>query len=262
MHNRQLSTISIDANEDQKIVDEVTKAQRNLVQQLRNIGVNAQRVPSLPVDVVWSVDGRSCMFDLKTPDDFIASAQDGRLHQQMTDMQRANCLVYGFIIEGRWSQDDETIGYGTHAWSWDRFDNLVMSVECEGAKILHSPRVERTARRIHSVYVWTGKSATGSWHAPVKPAPTLHERYIDRSYRKHIESLMGLLPDMGEKRANLLLDTYSFMDVLGITEDGLREASARWRSVRGIGDGLVRNWEAYLREDFSPPIRVNGLQAG
>ena len=249
---RALSTIAIDANEDQKPV--VGDTRRNLVQQLVTLGAPATRVPSMPIDVAWSSGGQPCMFDLKTPEDFIASSQDGRLHYQMESMQRADCMVYGFVIEGRWGNDGVTIGHGPHAWSWNRFDDLVLSVQCEGACIVHVADAARTASRLYDLYKWTGKAAHGSWHRPAKSSPVLREKYADRSYRKHVESLMNLLPDMGEKRANMLLDTYAFMDILGITEDGLAEAAVRWQAVRGIGPKVVGVWDSYLREDFSSAI--------
>lgn len=250
---RDLSSILVVSGEDQKVVDHVTNRRRELVAQLQLLGAAANRIGTMAVDVAWAAAGRPCMWDLKTPEDFMASAQDGRLHYQMEAMRKADPLLFGFVIEGSWGADGVVIGYGPHAWSWERFDNLVLSVQCEGAKIIHSSSPTNSARRLFSLYQWTGKTETGSWHAPSKPAPVLHDRYTDLDYRKHVEALMAN-PGLGEKRANDLLDRYSYMDILGITEDGLRTALHRWEGVPGIGKKIVAQTEQFLRADFSSPL--------
>lgn len=222
-----------------------------IVEELQRIGLKASYANGLAVDVVWSVDGKPCMFDLKTAEDAIASVNDGRLHNQMEAMKKANCLMFGFIIEGEWGQDGITVGHASHAWAWERLDNLFLSIQLEGGKILRSPRLDRTPQRLASLYRYSGRDDHGSWHAP-QPHHNLHNAYTDKDYRRHVEALMSW-PDMGEERANNLLDRYSYMEINGITPESLLVATERWKDVRGIGPKITRSWETFLLADFSKP---------
>lgn len=228
-----------------------------LVSALAMLGMDATRVNRQGVDVVWSSGGQLCMFDLKTAEDVIASADDGRLHRQVVEMQRRDCLMWGFLIEGPDSKDGITVGYGPHAWPVERYDNLLLSLQNEGAKIIRSTSQDRTPQRLHSVYRYSAKEEHGSIHKP-QPHKVLHDRYTDRIWRGHIEFMMGL-PGLGEDKANALIDRWPLTDCLGITPEGLAAAERRWLSVKGIGRGLTHNWETWLREDFSSALlRASG----
>ena len=252
--SRELSTMLVDTKEDLKVIDRHTKARRELIAQMVTLGVPTQPAKNLPMDVLWTVDGQPCMFDLKTPEDVIASVDDGRLHEQVTAAQRRNCILYGFLIEGEDSKDDGvTVGYGPHAWLYERYDNLLVSLQEEGAKIVRSKSPERTPQRLASLYRRSAKEQQGSWHAP-QPHQNLHNMYTDRAYRRWVEALMSMFPDMGETRANSLLDRWPPMEILGATDEGIEAAAVRWRSVRGIGTKLVQRWEATLKDDFSSPL--------
>jgi len=185
------------------------------------------------------------MWDIKTPVDVVASAMDGRLHSQLVAMESRDCLVYGFIIEGNDTLDGVTVGYGMHAWAHERYDDLLLSVQCEGAKIVRSATVERVASRIAALYRWTAKDDHVSWRAPVKPSYTLNRMYGDTQYRDTVVGLMGLLPGCGEARANDLLDKWTVAEILD-HEHG----PERWGSVRGIGPKLTAAWLQVLMGDY------------
>ena len=223
---------------------------------LMSLGVKAARA-SLPVDLKWAVDGEPAMFDLKTPLDLLASVEDGRLHSQLTAMKESKAGLFGFIIEG--SPGEVVVGYGARAWPIERYDNLLLSLQTEGAVIIQSPSQAKSPERIMSLYNWTRKSEHGSWHAPTKPYHPLKEIYNHRGWRRTIEFLMGL-PGMGEQRANDLVDRYPLTDILGLTPDGLHEAIKRWVTTPGIGTKTAMEWEQFLKSDFSAPI--NGKQVG
>ena len=246
MQQHDLSTILVDSAEDAKqaLVGEPLSVR------LTRIGVPAQTAGMLPVDVVWSVDGQPCMFDIKTSSDLIASVDDGRLHSQMDSMQRASCFMFGFVIEGPHSADDYTVGYGPRAWPVERFDDLLVSLQSEGARIALSTRVNRTPQRLAALYRYSGKTEHGSYHAP-QPHHVLHNLYTDITYRRQVELLMSL-PDLGETKANALLDRYPLTDILGMSE--LDEALKRWLGLKGIGPKVAATWLTFLREDFSSPL--------
>lgn len=253
--SRQLSTILVDAGQDAQSARNQRRLGRTsetLVRQLAAVGLQASVVAKLPVDIVWVSGGKQCMFDLKTAEDMIAAVDDGRLFRQMQAMRERDCLIYGFILEDNLTEDGITVGYGTHSWSFERFDNLLASLQAEGAMIVRSASQERTPQRLLQLYKWSGKEEHGSWQRPA-PHRTLNNRYTDRIWRAHVEMLMGL-PGLGENKANALLDRFSLMDILGVSPEGLAAAQARWLQIPGIGKKLAAGWATFIEQDFSSPF--------
>lgn len=232
---RTLSKIYIEAHEDSK---------SDFCAQLDRLNAPYERSNSLRVDAMWFVDGKAVMLDLKTPTDLIASATDGRLHTQCLSMERGNCLLHGFLIEGNATRDGITVGYSTHAWDFNRYENLLASLQAEGNIILHSATRERTAARLLSFYRWTGAAEHSKWREPLKPSVLGKRWYGDDDYRAHVEALMAL-PGMGLERAESLLEEFPFATLLdpAHTEELVR--------VDGIGKGLVTKWKAFLEADYS-----------
>ena len=145
----------------------------HIVAALCGLNVPAVRSEShLPVDYVWTIDGRPYMGDNKTPSDLIASAEDGRLFQQVWDMQQAGCAEMFILIEGEWSFDNGyNVGNPKHPWSWEEFDALCQSLyERCGVTIVHSARKERTPFRLKALYKrsYEEKGDVASWQLPVK----------------------------------------------------------------------------------------------
>ena len=238
---RELSRVLVEVHEDAK---RTHKVRRDLVEKLERTGVPVTRSEQpLPVDIIWTVDGQPCMFDIKTPADVIASVADGRLHSQLAAMEAKGCLLHGFIIEGKDSEDGVTVGYGSHAWPVERYDNLLLSVQCEGAKVVRSTSPARTARRIAELYRYSGKADRGSWRAPMKPHYTHNRMYGDEAFRRAVEGLMSLFPGCGEQRANDLLDRLTVREVLS-------DSGERWITVPGVGPKLCAVWRGILEGDF------------
>ena len=241
----ELSTILIDTKEDQKVVNKYTDARRQLVLELNARGFPAEGSKNLPVDLMWSAGGRSVMFDLATPDDMMKKASDGRLHTQSEAMKARDCLLWGFLIEGGWGGDGITVGYGKHAWAAERLDNLVLSLQCEGAKIVHSARPDRTAVRIGSLYRWTAKDTHGEWHH-VKPHTQLAGVYLDKTEKKQVEFLMSI-PGIAEERAVRALRAHPLSDLVRVDD----QLVSRWESVHGIGKKLAEGVYRFLTEEVN-----------
>lgn len=244
---RTLSKMLVEVHEDKHITDHDTKSRRDLVKQLDRIGIPVvQCEAAMPVDVMWSIDGEPCMWDLKTSQDFIASAEDGRLHKQMQAMEEKGCSLYGFVLEDEISRDGGiTVGYGTHAWAAERFDNLVLSIQCEGAKVVRSLAPQRTATRLAALYRWSGKVERASWRRPMAPSYSLNRLYGNKAYRSAVEGLMALLPGCGEERAVALLQHFTLAEILDPVG-----GPTRWPTVRGIGKTLSEAWQRKLQGDF------------
>lgn len=251
---RTLSNILVETHEDQHHVDRAALQRRNLVDAMEKLGVPVTRsVAPLPVDLMWSIDGEPSMWDLKTAHDFIASAEDGRLHKQLKAMEDRGCSLYGFIIEDEVSHDGVTVGYGTHAWTIERFDNLIVSLECEGAKVARSwGGNARTPARIAALYRWSAKVERASWRRPVRPSYSLNRLYGDDRLRNTVEFFMAMFPRVGEEKVMALLDKYTVAELLGSTEEGIASARGKWMAEKGIGRTLADTWESRLRGDFRP----------
>lgn len=244
--HRTLSKVLVEVHEDKHVVDRAAQIRRRLVAQLEQLGVPVTQceVP-MPVDLMWSIDGEPCMWDLKTSQDFIASAEDGRLHKQMQAMEEKGCALYGFVLEDEISLDGGvTVGYGSHAWAAERFDNLVLSLQCEGAKVVRSLSSQRTAARIAALYRWSGKAERASWRRPQAPSYSLSRLYGDKAYRAAVEALMALYPGCGEERAVRMLERYTLRELVG---EGAEE---RWKTVPGIGPKLTETWARVLGGDY------------
>lgn len=240
----ELSTILVDSKEDQKVVNRFTGQRRELVADLRARGFNAEPKSNLPVDLMWSAGGRSVMFDLATPDDMMHKSIDGRLRTQSDAMKARDCLLWGFLIEGGWGGDGITVGYGRHAWAAERLDNLIVSLQQEGATIAHSTRPSRSPVRIGALWTWSGAEEHGRWHR-VKPMAHVDNRVRDKLLRSQMEMLM-CLPGLGQERAHKALQMYPLQDLLDMRDGDA--FVARWSSVPKVGQQTAKNILGFLRE--------------
>ena len=230
----------------------------HIVAALCSLNVPAVRSEShLPVDYVWTIDGRPYMGDNKTPQDLIASAEDGRLFQQVWDMQQAGCVEMFILIEGEWSFDNGyNVGNPKHPWSWEEFDALCQSLyERCGVTIIHSARKERTPFRLKALYKrsYEEKGDVASWQLPVKAKPPSDLKrtppiiLADRGYRAQIGAIITLFDGCGVPTADAMRNRFTFMEILGITEEGIERARGLWRSMPNVGDKKVHTWEERLR---------------
>lgn len=208
-----------------------------MVEQLLRQNIKALTGP-LPVDYGWAANGKSVLGENKTALDLIASASDGRLHRQMESLKKADL---GFImLEGGLSVDGYTVG----SWTYEAFDDLLMSLQCEGVVVVHSPYASATARRLAALYRWTQKEKHGSWHEPIAFLPPL-EDIGDDDYRSRIGMLMHL-PKCGPNKATKLVREFGLAGALNFTPEQVAEAQRRWVTIPGIGDKLAETWGAWL----------------
>lgn len=245
---RELSPVIVALDQDQ--VDK--KRRYSLTEKLKTFNVPAVAGMHIPVDLMWTVDGIPVLFDIKKVSDFIASYCDGRIFKQVTAMQNSGCAYFGFLIEDDESQDPHMVG-GLHGWQWDAFDDAVLDVQIySGAKIVRSPGEQWTPRRVAALWRWSGKDRTSSWMAPV-PIEANNDWthnppviFYDETFRSQVGLIMHL-PGMGLVTANDLREKHKFMEILGITEEGLASAKQLWLSTKGIGTKKVNAWEHYIR---------------
>ncbi len=234
--------------------DQVDKKRRySLTTELAAFNVPSYPGLHIPVDLFWTVDGKPVEFDIKKVSDFIASYQDGRIYKQINAMKEAGCAYYGFLIEEERDDEDEytsptMVGGLKHGWDWDSFDAAVLDVQIYGGCVIaRSPGERYTPRRVAALWRWSGKDRTSAWAAPVPIEATNdftrspHIIFYDETYRSQVGTLMHL-PGMGLVTANDLKEKHTFMELLGITEDGLAAAKAIWESTKGIGPKKMQAW--------------------
>lgn len=238
----ELSVILVDTKEDQKVINKYTDTRRQLVLELNTRGYPAEPSKNLPVDLMWSAGGRSVMFDLATPDDMMKKAVDGRLHSQTESMRSRDCLLWGYLIEGGWGGDGITVGYGKHAWAAERLDNLIVSLQMEGATIAHSARPDRTAVRIGALYRWTAKDSHGEHHRITNAHASSTK---DKTQRARIQLLMAI-PGIAEGRAIRALELHPLSRLLDVAYPDLFMAT--WTSVDGIGKKLAEGAYEFLTQ--------------
>ena len=222
----------------------------SLIKSLTALNVPCITADNLPVDYVWIIDGRSYMGDNKKVPDLIGSSESGHLHKQVTSMESA---VDRFILlEGEWTWDNGyNVGNADHSWSWEAFDSLLESLQEEGIKIVHSFSATRTPYRLKALYNRSQKENRGSWHEPVKSRPSNDPKndiwFYDARYRNQIGALITLFDDCGVPTADKMRGQYSFMDLLGITEEGLQRAKDIWTTIPRVGKKKIEMWEEAIR---------------
>jgi ERCC4-type nuclease len=187
---KELSPIFIAADEDRR---------HQVSTQLIALNTPSVASQSLPFDYMWTVDGEVVDGERKSIDDFIASYSDERLHNQLKAMTDRKAKLKFILLEGSRSRDGFLVGSQKN-WTWDQFDNAIISIQMEGVKLVTSPNGESTPRRLSSLWRWTGKDGAASWHSPV-PVQAENDLaagviFFDDTYRKQVGCLMHL-PDVG-----------------------------------------------------------------
>lgn len=247
---RELSPIFVASNED-------AKRRRfdggRLVDELNALNVPAVPAIHLPIDVMWTCDGQPIACDCKTPEDFIASYTDGRLHAQITAMQNMACRFFFILLEGDpLSQDGLMVGGFEHGWTWDAFDDALFDTQLYGGvKVVRSPSKARTPRRLAALYKWSAKDDGASWATPVPFMPENDFNsnppliFFDRGYRNKVGTLMHI-PGWGAKYADMALQALSFQELLGTDPERLLSTRKQLEAIKGFGPKRIQAWEDFL----------------
>lgn len=209
----------------------------------------------IPIDLMWTtIDGKPVMGDLKKPADLIASALDGRLHNQTSIMHGPD--TYGFILleaDGVGYDSGRMVGNKYKHWTWEQFDGLLQSLQEEGIIVVRSANERLTGKRIAYLYRRLNDLSRGSWHKPVPILPPAVD-FLDVAYREKVGFLMHVGRDgkggrgMGQVNAERLLQEFGLMGTLGITNETLEEALTRWKNVKGVGPKSIIQWKKWLQD--------------
>lgn len=179
----------------------------------------------------------------KSIQDFLSSAADGRLNRFIEETGGANPpngMIRALLLEG------DQFTFSTHGykdWTPEQLDNLLVSMQSFGVRVLRSHSVARTAARLKSFWLYSGREDHNSLLKIVPPEVT--GNYLSPTKREAIRALMGL-PGWGEKVARTALDAVG--SVGGVLDAVRTRDYTRFKDVHGIGKGRIDGAANFLEE--------------
>lgn len=220
---------------------EKVPAPTETVRRLTELGVSA-KVGTLEIgDFRWIVefdDGEFIAFivERKSLRDLTASVTDGRLNRFLDETQGVGGVYRVLLLEGDRSGDPD--------WPDDRIDNLLADAQTLGVVVIRSHSDKDTAARLASFWRHTGAKEHHTLAAVHRPLVTGY--YFDPDVKDAVRGLMSL-PGWGEVKCNAVL---SVLHSVGAVLDAVRSRDyLAFRSVKGIGKGLIDNAADYLEKE-------------
>lgn len=217
------------------------------VKELNDRGIPAQ-LQLLPVaDYHWAVsfeDSTKLVFvERKAVPDLLSSEADGRLARFVDEtggLEPDRDIVRAILVEG----DTSIFGnYGYRDWTPESIDNLLVSLQSMGVRILRSTSVRTSADRLASFWKYTGRDDHGSLLRVMRPS--ISDSYMNPNKKAAVRMLM-CLPNWGEQRARAALEYWgSVHNAL----EALADAKA-YKDVKGVGPGLVKGAADFVGQEF------------
>jgi len=177
-------------------------------------------------DLLVATEDALLCIERKTPDDLLASIQDGRLLHQAANLTNQTPWAY-LIISGSMlcSQQGKVITQrGETGWSWGSVQGALLTVQELGVYVIQTGTEQDYERLVMSL------SNRERGKLPLGPART--PRFLSPG-----EAALASLPGIGIERLDVLIKT------LGTPADAL--AWLTWLNdkdkIDGIGDGICHN---------------------
>jgi ERCC4-type nuclease len=142
-------------------------------------------------------DGNLLCIERKTPDDLLASIQDGRLLDQAARLTRQSVWAY-LIVTGELqrSHDGKVITpRGATGWSWGSVQGALLTVQELGAFVIHAGNDQEYEKVVLSL------AKRNRERVPLWPART--EKWLS-----HGEQVIASLPGIGMERLEAVLHAY------------------------------------------------------
>lgn len=199
-------------------------------ERLRVLGRVAWHPESFGADVMWRSRGRWIGIQRKEVTDLVASVSDGRLHQQLVQMQQLDVAVV--LVEGEpcWTNDGEMLNGSGHSrgLSPRQWQSVMWTIGQRGVMVDRSKDLTATIAWIEGFQAWCAKERhTGLMKrpAPINPWGTLG----NEDFQRHM--VMGL-PGVGTELADRIIRTLGMPFGWRVSEDELL-------TVEGLGPKKV-----------------------
>lgn len=191
-------------------------------------GMGSNKPERMGVDFAFGCRGRWSGVQRKEIKDFVASVNDGRLRQEVQQMNGAALEYKALIIEGsvKWSLDGVLMGdkFGGGNWTREKHIKQLLSVQDAGVFILSSSDPADTARVLQDFQGWVKKGDHTSLKGRGGTMVNAWGTKTNRDYQLHL--IMGL-QGVGLELAGRILDQLGMPFGLRVTREDLM-------SVEGI----------------------------
>lgn len=196
---------------------------------LRAIGTTAMTPERYGCDLLFSAGARFYGIQRKEFKDFCASVQDGRLGQQIAQMQG---MTRGMVViegDGRWTDDGQLIDRYADMTK-DQMRKLLWSVRDQGVWVDFTDDLQDTIRLVTSFEAWCKKGGHTSLSQRPKPQ-SQWGRATNRDFQLHL--LQGI-PGVGVELAGRIIDRFGRVPwAWNVSEEELMQ-------VDGIGKAKVK----------------------
>lgn len=181
---------------------------------------------SLGADVAWSASGSWVGVQRKEVKDLLASVEDGRLGQQLVQLER--CGVAALVVEGelRFTMDGELMGSrGSTRWTRRSLWGVLWSARRSGVWVDFTRDLTETIEWVGAFEAWTKKDKHTGLGG--RPGPKGMWGTADsREWGVHV--LQGF-PGVGQELAGRMIDEFGGVPLRWTV--GMKELTA----VQGIG---------------------------
>lgn len=175
---------------------------------------------------IWGFNGLQILIERKTVSDLLSSMSSRRIYRQIRGLiQEADVPI--LLIEGFMSSyGSGKVRYrnGESGWRWVSIQNILLSFQLHGLKVIYSTNQDMTVRMLRSLESYFRKPDHSVLDTPPEPLFTIGEPAT-----RKVKMLM-CLPGIGEEMAGRLLDRFDTIE--GIVSANKEEIE----EVYGIGE--------------------------
>lgn len=163
--------------------------------------------------------------------DLIASISDGRLNQQIAQLNQ--CVIGVVLIEGkfRWTLDGEMMGAWGNSVTRDSMEALLWSIMARGIHVAYTDDLNATIDWCIRYEKWAKKPEHRSLDSRPGPMGDAWGRVTNRAWARH---LLLSFQGVGAKTADAIIDHFGRVPLnWSVTEDEMRQ-------VKGLGAKRVQ----------------------
>lgn len=207
-------------------------------EELRTIGMSSPLPETHGVDIMWlSRVGLVGVQRKEFPGDFLGSVQDGRLAQQISQMQGLDVAV--LLLEGApvWTSEGKLMQEWGRSWSRDTHRRYLWGVRARGVWVEDSVDLADTISVVSKLEEWSNAEHTSLDTRPGAGTGTWGFKATNRDWQKwFLQGVPGIGPELAE----------AILDKFGRVPMGLDVADEELLEVPGIGPKRVKRMRELL----------------